>query len=265
VLKALGGSGVPVPTVRLHCEDTSVIGSEFFVMDWVKGRIFLDPSLPGMTPAERRAVFTDYLRVLAKLHAIDPAAVGLSDYGRPGNYYERQISRWVRQYKAAQTDDHPDMERLMEWLPAHMPAESETRIVHGDFSIRNCMLHPTEPKLEAVLDWELSTLGDPYSDVAYTTLFMMGETTQKTLTDLGIPSQAEMFEIYAEASGRPALKDWSFHLAFTLFRIAAINQGVYKRGLDGNASSDRYVEAYPSIQRYAARAWSIANGGPAVV
>ena len=116
-----------------------------------------------------------------------------------------------------------------------------------------------------MLDWELSTLGDPYSDVAYTTLFMMGETTQKTLTDLGIPSQAEMFEIYAEASGRPALKDWSFHLAFTLFRIAAINQGVYKRGLDGNASSDRYVEAYPSIQRYAARAWSIANGGPAVV
>jgi len=234
-------------------------------MDWVKGRIFLDPSLPGMTPAERRAVFTDYLKVLAKLHAIDPAAVGLSDYGRPGNYYERQISRWVRQYKAAQTDDHPDMERLMAWLPAHMPAQSETRIVHGDFSIRNCMLHPTEPKLEAVLDWELSTLGDPYSDVAYTTLFMMGETPQKTLTDLGIPSQAEMFEIYAEASGRPALKDWSFHLAFTLFRIAAINQGVYKRGLDGNASSDRYVEAYPSIQRYAARAWSIANGGPAVV
>jgi aminoglycoside phosphotransferase (APT) family kinase protein len=153
----------------------------------------------------------------------------------------------------------------MEWLPAHMPAESETRIVHGDFSIRNCMLHQTEPKLAAVLDWELSTLGDPYSDVAYTTLFMMGETTQKTITDLGIPSQAEMFEIYAEASGRPALKDWSFHLAFTLFRIAAINQGVYKRGLDGNASSDRYVEAYPSIQRYAARAWSIANGGPAVV
>jgi len=204
VLKALGGSGVPVPTVRLHCEDTSVIGSEFFVMDWVKGRIFLDPSLPGMAPAERRAVFTDYLKVLARLHAIDPAAVGLADYGRPGNYYERQISRWVRQYKAAQTDDHPDMERLMAWLPAHMPAQSETRIVHGDFSIRNCMLHPTEPKLEAVLDWELSTLGDPYSDVAYTTLFMMGETPQKTITDLGIPSQAEMFEIYAEASGLPS-------------------------------------------------------------
>jgi len=168
VLKALGGSGVPVPTVRLHCEDASVIGSEFFVMDWVKGRIFLDPSLPGMTPTERRAFFTDYLKVLARLHAIAPAEVGLSDYGRPGNYYERQISRWVRQYKAAQTDDHPDMERLMEWLPRTLPHQDRNTIVHGDYRLDNILFDRSRSALAcAVVDWQTPGHGNGIADLAY--------------------------------------------------------------------------------------------------
>ncbi|MFN7264982.1 MAG: phosphotransferase [Phenylobacterium sp.] len=265
VITALYPTGFPVARSYGLCTDESVIGTWFYVMDMVEGRILWDQTLPQYEPAERRAIYMAKIKTLADLHNTDVDAVGLSDFGKPGNYMGRQVDRWTKQYRASETVTLDTMERLMDWLPQTLPHQDRNTVVHGDYRLDNMVLHPTEPRVAAVLDWELSTLGDPYSDVAYTTLFMMGETPQKTITDLGIPSQAEMFEIYAEASGRPALKDWSFHLAFTLFRIAAINQGVYKRGLDGNASSDRYVEAYPSIQRYAARAWSIANGGPAVV
>ncbi len=255
IIKALDGSGVPVPTARLHCEDPEVIGTEFFIMDCVEGRVFGDPLLPDLTPAERRALYEDQMKVLARLHAVDYAAVGLGDgFGRPGNYYERQISRWTRSYIAAQTEDIPEMTRLMEWLPANIPADDQVTIVHGDSSLRNCMTHPTEPRIAAVLDWELSTIGHPYADVAFATLFQMGDTSQDDIVALGIPSQQEMFDLYFAASGRPPPADWTFYLAFILFRIAAINQGVYKRGLDGNAASDTYMLAVPGIKRSSAYA-----------
>ncbi len=261
VLKALRDTDVPVPTVRLHCEDVEVVGAEFFIMDWVKGRIFLDPLLPDLTPAERGELYDDYIRVLTRLHAVNLKTVGLEDYGRPGNYYQRQIGRWIKQFQLAQTEDIEDMRRLMDWLPANIPADDQITLAHGDYSIRNCMIHPTEPRVVAVLDWELSTIGHPYADVAYTTMFQMGETSQADIVALGIPGQQAMLDRYIAISGRPAPQSWAFYKVFVLFRLAAINQGVYKRGLDGNAASEHFHLVLPSVRRLAARAWLIAEGG----
>ncbi|MDB5481393.1 MAG: phosphotransferase family protein [Caulobacteraceae bacterium] len=260
VLKALQGSDVPVPAVRLHCEDPSVVGAEFFIMDWVKGRILLDPLLSDQAPAERGVLYEDFIRVLARLHAVDLRAAGLEDYGRPGNYYQRQIGRWIKQYQLSETEDIEDMRRLMDWLPANIPADDQVTLVHGDYSIRNCMVHPTEPRIVAVLDWELSTIGHPYADVAYTTLFQMGDTPQADIAALGIPGQQAMLDRYIAVSGRPPPADWTFYKVFVLFRIAAINQGVYKRGLDGNAASDQFALVLPSVRRHAARAWALVEG-----
>ena len=260
VIHALRDTGVPVPTARVHCADPAVIGAEFFIMDWVKGRILPDPLLPEMTPAERGALYEDFITVLARLHAVDLEAVGLTDYGRPGNYYQRQIGRWIKQYELSRTEDIPEMAALMDWLPANIPEDDQVTLAHGDYSIRNTMVHPSEPRIVAVLDWELSTIGHPYADVAYATLFQMGETPQAEITALGIPGQQAVFDRYIELSGRPAPADWTFYKVFVLFRIAAINQGVYKRGLDGNAASENFAFVLPTIRRHAQRAWALVEG-----
>jgi aminoglycoside phosphotransferase (APT) family kinase protein len=265
VMTALRESDVPVPETIALCEDDAVLGTPFFVMRHVPGRVITDQRLPGFTPDQRRALYDDAARVLAALHRIDPESVGLGDYGRPGNYYERQVSRWSRQYRDSKTEDIASMDALMEWLPKHVPATDETRIVHGDYRIGNCILHPTEPRIVAVLDWELSTLGHPLADLAY---FCQGYHTEAvpgaSLAGLdfekeGIPDEASLVARYCELAGRDAIENWAFYLVFVIFRSAAIVQGVYKRGLDGNASSERAGDYGALVRASADRAWHLAS------
>jgi aminoglycoside phosphotransferase (APT) family kinase protein len=264
VLEALKGGGVPAPTPRLHCTDETVIGTEFFVMDWVAGRVFQDPLLPELSPSERRALYLDLFDVLARLHAIDPASVGLSDFGKTGNYFARQIARWSGQYVASQTDDLPDMTFLMAWLPEHIPGDDRVSIVHGDYTVRNCIVAPDAPRIAAVLDWELSTLGHPLADVAHACLFYFGDTGADAIAALGVPSLDELRTRYLEAIGHGGQIDWTFYMAFALFRIAAINQGVYRRGLDGNAASENFLLVRPSIARLSARACALIRDSGAI-
>jgi aminoglycoside phosphotransferase (APT) family kinase protein len=244
VISALAATDVPVARAWLLCEDDTVIGSAFYVMDCVEGRIFRDPQLPGLEPRERAAIYDDMNDVLARLHKVDYAAVGLADYGKPGNYFERQIGRWTKQYEAAKTTDVEAMDNLIAWLPKNIPAGDEVTIAHGDFRLENSIYHPTEPRMIALLDWELSTLGHPLADLAYNCLtYHMNSPTQGTLLGLdfakwGIPSEEDYVAAYCRRTGRPGVADWDFYLAFSLFRLASIAQGVYKRGLDGNASSE---------------------------
>jgi aminoglycoside phosphotransferase (APT) family kinase protein len=247
VMTALAGTGVPVPPVLHLCTDEHVIGTPFFVMAYVPGRIFRHPSLPELTPADRRRVYEAMIDVLAQLHTVDYAAVGLADYGRPGNYYARQITRWSEQYVAAKTDDMPAMDRLMSWLPAHIPPGEETSLVHGDYRLENLIFHPTDPHIVAVVDWELSTLGHPLGDLAYNclsyhldpALLGVAPTTQDTE---GRPSEAEQIDRYCRLTGRDGIPHWNFYVAFSLFRLASILQGVYARGLQGNASSAQALQ-----------------------
>jgi aminoglycoside phosphotransferase (APT) family kinase protein len=245
VITALAGSGVPVPRTYALCEDESVIGSAFYVMDYVRGRVFRDPQLPGLTLAERAAVYDDMNAVLARLHTVDYQAVGLGDFGKPGNYFARQIGRWTKQYEAAKTDAVEPMDNLIAWLPSHIPPGDETCIVHGDYRLENSIYHPTEPRMLALLDWELSTLGHPLADLAYNCmLYHANSPTQGTLMDVdsaasGIPSEADYVAAYCRRTGRSGVEHWDFYMAFAFFRLAAIAQGVYKRGLEGNASSEQ--------------------------
>jgi len=233
------------------------------VMDYVEGRVVADPRLPGFAPAERGALYEDLVRVLAALHRIDPEAVGLGDFGRPGNYCARQVSRWSRQYADSKTEDIPEMEALAEWLAAHVPDSDETRIVHGDYRVGNLVLHPEEPRVAAVLDWELSTLGHPLADLAYFCQSYRGEATPgeslvgADLEALGIPTEARLLERYCELAGRGPIEDWTFYMVFVMYRSAAIVQGVYKRGLDGNASSEHAREYGALVRRRAEDAWRL--------
>jgi aminoglycoside phosphotransferase (APT) family kinase protein len=263
VLRALEGSGVPVPRSLLHYPDADLIGSEFFIMEWVPGRVFLDPLLPGLTPDERRSIYDHFIDVLAQLHALDPAAIGLSEgFGRPGNYYARQVSRWTKQYQASRTHDIPEMDRLMAWLADHVPGEERVGVVHGDYTLRNCLIDPLRPRISAVLDWELSTLGHPFADLAHACLFTFSGRSDADFQALGVPTRSELIERYLRASGRSPVSDWRFYFAFALFRIAAINQGVYRRGLEGNAASDHFMEALPGVRASAVRAWELVESGP---
>lgn len=266
IMKALAATDVPVPNVRALCMDASVIGVTFYVMDFVDGRVFEDAQLAGFTPQQRTAVYDDLVATLAKLHKVDYAAIGLADFGRPGNYFERQIGRWIKQYRGAQTEDIPEMERLIEYLPAHIPADDTTTIAHGDYRLQNTMVHPTEPRLVAVLDWELATLGNPLADVAYNGLlweFESGTWGWLKGADLkarGIPTQEEFVASYLRRVGRDSVKDWNFYLGFALFRLASIGQGVYKRVLDGNASS--VTNTHNRTQGMAEQAWAIIEREP---
>lgn len=246
VLSALANTDVPVAKTYLLCEDESVIGSMFYIMEYLEGRVFWDPELPEVSSNEERtAIYEDMNRVLAALHSVDPASVGLEDFGRPGNYFERQLSRWTKQYRASETEHSPAMERLIEWLPANMPADDGlVSLVHGDFRLDNLMFHPTEPRIIGVLDWELSTLGHPLADLSYQVMAwqMPAGDGLRGLAGcdrgaLGIPTDEEYIAAYCARTGRSDIANWSFYLVFCFFRLAAILQGVKKRSLIGTASS----------------------------
>jgi aminoglycoside phosphotransferase (APT) family kinase protein len=265
VITALAATGVPVPATYCLCTDESVIGSMFFVMEDVVGRVLWDPQLPGMTREERRAIFTEMNRVIATLHGVDYAAIGLADYGKPGNYFARQIDRWSKQYQASATEPIPAMDRLIEWLPKNIPAGDETTIVHGDFRLDNMIFHPTEPRVLAVLDWELSTLGHPMADFAYHAMAWRLSSQEFRglrgcdLAALGIPSETEYLDMYLARRGspRPAAKDWEFYLAFNLFRAAAIFQGVMARAVGGNAASAQAMETGRRARPTAEFGWTL--------
>lgn len=251
VMAALRDTEVPVAAVYHLCEDASVIGSMFFVMEYKAGRVFWNPALPELDRAARSAVYDDMNRVLAALHSVDIAAVGLTDYGRPGNYYERQFSRWAQQYRASETVTIAAMNQLMEWLPAHMPPDDgRVALAHGDYRLDNLIFHASEPRVIAVVDWELSTLGHPFADLAYQCMQWHLPGSGELLPGLGgidraalgIPSDAEYVATYCDRMGLDEIPHWAFYLAFSFFRFAAIVQGVGKRALDGNASNPRAVE-----------------------
>ena len=251
VLTALHGGAVPVARPLHLCTDESVIGSMFYLMEFMDGRIFWDPSLPELAANERAAYFDALIGTLAALHQVDVGAVGLADYGKPGNYFARQISRWSEQYRASQTRKIPAMDALIDKLDARCPADDGTvALTHGDYRIDNLMFHPTEPQVIAVVDWELSTLGHPLADLGYFCLALrlprnpaLPGLAGLDRAELGIPDEASMLARYSELSGRPIPEDWPFVVAFSFFRLAAIAQGVAKRAQQGNASSEKAVQA----------------------
>lgn len=246
IMKALAGTGVPAPTMRVLCEDPSVIGTSFYVMDFLEGRIFRDATLPDLSREERAAVYDELNATLARLHQVNYLEVGLEGFGKPGGYIERQINRWIRQYRGAETEHIPAMEELIAELPRRMPADDGVvSIAHGDYRLENVMFHPTEPRLIAVLDWELSTIGHPMPDLAYN-CFMWhsdgaawGSLLGVDFEASGIPTEADYVRAYCHRTGRTEIGDWNFYLAFAVFRLASIGQGVYRRVLDGVAASER--------------------------
>jgi len=273
VMSALAGTDVPVAKTCALCEDAAVIGTAFYVMEYVEGRILWDPTLPGMTPPQRAAHYDELNRVIAALHRIDYAALGLVDYGRPGNYIERQVARWSKQYQAAAAPRIPAMDRLIEWLPRHVPPGDETRLVHGDYRIDNVIFHPTEPRVLAVLDWELSTLGHPLSDFAYQVMaWRLAPEEFRGLKGCdfagsGIPIEEEYVAAYCRRTGRAAIAHWDVYLIFNMFRIAAILHGVLARALQGNAASANAIETGGRARQVADVAWRMAQaqGGTPVV
>ncbi|HMO44594.1 MAG TPA: phosphotransferase [Rubrivivax sp.] len=275
VMGALAGSEVPVPKMLLLCDDESVIGRAFYLMEFVPGRVLWEQSLPGMTRAQRGAIYDEMNRVIAALHKLDVAALGLSDYGRPGNYFERQIARWTKQYQASVTGPNEAMDRLIEWLPQHLPDsardESMVSVVHGDFRLDNLMFHPTEPRVLAVLDWELSTIGHALADFSYHCMSWhippgsFRGIGGLDLAALGIPLEADYVRRYCERSGRgtpEALKaDWNFYLAYNMFRLAAILQGIAKRVEAGTAASEQARQSGAGAKPLAELGWSFARAG----
>ena len=265
LMRALAPQGVPVPEMLLLCEDESVIGRAFFLMEHVDGRIFWEQSLPGLAPAERGAIYDEMNRVIAKLHSVDIERAGLADYGKAGNYFARQIGRWSKQYRASETEAIEAMDRLIDWLPAHVPPGDETTVVHGDFRLDNLIFHPAEPRVLAVIDWELSTLGHPLADFSYLCMSWhippgaFRGIAGLDLAALGIPSEAEFIRRYCERTGRAEIEHWNFYLAYNLFRIAAILQGVYKRALEGMASADNALAAGDNARALAAIGWAYAT------
>ena len=262
VISALAGTDVPVAPARLLCTDDSVIGQMFYVMDAVPGRILVDASMPDQTPAERAAIFDSMNDVLARLHRVDPAKVGLGDYGRTGHYIARQLARWTKQYAELKTEEIVAMDRLAAWLPENIPAEDPTGIVHGDYRLGNLIVHPSEPRIVAVLDWELSTLGHPLCDIAYNCLgYHLVEPPHGFATvdfkQLGLPTEKEYVDSYCRRMGRDSIPHWNYYLAFSLFRLAAIAQGVYRRGLQGNSSNPESVKMSRSARERAELAWSL--------
>ncbi len=264
VIRALRDTDVPVPDALHLCEDTEVIGTAFYIMRFVEGRVYSDPTAEGLSPQQRRDIMNATADTMAKLHRVDYKAVGLEEFGRPGNYISRQISRWSKQYEASRTGDNPAMEKLMAWLPNNLPDADETTIAHGDFRVGNLMLHPEREEVVAVLDWELATLGHPLSDLAYCCIPYSLEAGQKgmrgliglDLKALGMPTEEEFVARYAEAAGRPGgIEAWPFYKAFSLFRLAAIVQGVYKRALDGNAANADAITMGDRAAKLAEAGW----------
>ena len=251
VIKALHGVGFPVARPYALCEDDAVIGTMFYIMDCVEGRVLWDQAMPGMDKGERFAIWDELNRVMAQLHAVDYRAAGLESFGKQGSYLERQIGRWTKQYQASETQKIEAMDKLIAWLPKNIPAADETTVVHGDFRLDNVIFHPCEPKILAVLDWELSTLGHPLADFSYHCMsWHIPPGTFRgieglPLEELGIPTEEQYIDLYCRRTGRGAIdaSEWDFYMAYNLFRIAGITQGIAKRVLDGTAASVHAVEA----------------------
>jgi aminoglycoside phosphotransferase (APT) family kinase protein len=266
LISALHPTGFPVARPHALCEDREVIGAPFYVMDLVEGRTFWDGRLPELAPAERRATYGAMIETLARLHAFDPAAVGLGDYGAPGNYFERQVGRWTKQYRAAETERIEEAERLIEFLPRTVPEQSRVAVIHGDYRIDNLIYRGDTPEVAAVLDWELSTLGDPLADFAYLAMNweMPPETGSAGLkgTDFaatGIPDLEEAARLYCAASGRDDVPDLNWYFAYNLFRLLGIVQGIKRRFLDGNASNAKAEEMAARVPMLAQAAWHFAE------
>jgi aminoglycoside phosphotransferase (APT) family kinase protein len=266
VMDALHKAGFPVARQYSLCLDESVIGRAFFIMEFVEGRVLWDQSLPGMTREERAAIYDELNRVIAQLHTVDYAAIGLADYGKPGNYFARQIERWTKQYQASQLDPIEAMDRLIDWLPQHIPPGDDTAIVHGDYRLDNMIFHPTEPRILAVLDWELSTLGHPAADFSYHCLSWhippgkFRGIAGLDLEALGIPGQDDYIAAYSRRTGRTIRReDFNFYLAYNLFRLAGIMQGIMKRYVDGTASSAQALENGKAARPMAEMAWQFAQ------
>ncbi|MEH6549294.1 MAG: phosphotransferase [Pseudomonadales bacterium] len=267
VLTALADTEVPVARAYHLCEDDSIIGSMFYVMSFEEGRIFWDPALPELDPARRRSILEAQVGALAAIHNINVDAVGLGDYGSTGNYYERQISRWSKQYRSAETESIPAMEALMQWLPANLPEDDGKRcLIHGDYRLDNLIYHPTEPRVLAVLDWELSTLGHPLADLAYLCMCMrlpevgpLKGIGGKDPLQLGVPTEAEMMSLYCQLRDIGSIDNWTFYLAFSYFRVASILQGVYKRAQMGNASDPSAISRDNSAPALANMAAELMN------
>lgn len=266
LISALHPAGVPVAAPVALCEDPEIIGAPFYLMELVEGRTFWSGALPDCAPEERGAIYRAMIDTLAKLHAVDPVAVGLGDYGAPGNYFARQVGRWTKQYRMAQTDDIPEVERLIEWLPATLPQQDRTSIIHGDYRIDNMIYAPNRPEILAVIDWELSTLGDPLADFAYLAMnwaMPHGERGAQLggldLPALGIPTLEEATERYCEATGRTSVPDLNWFFAYNLFRLVGIIQGIKKRAIDGNASNANAEAAAVRIVPLAQQAWAFAE------
>lgn len=267
VMDALSKAGFPAARQHALCLDESVIGRAFYLMEFVEGRVLWDQSLPGMTPAQRGAIYDEMNRVIAQLHSLDYKALGLESFGKPGNYFARQIDRWTKQYKAAETEHIPAMEALIDWLPKHIPDGEITRIVHGDFRLDNLIFHPTEPRILAVLDWELSTLGHPLADFSYHCMSwhiapgLFRGIGGLDLAALGIPAEDDYLARYSERTGIAIDKrDFRFYLAYNMFRMAGILQGIMKRHQDGTASSEQALRNGKAARPMAEMGWAHASG-----
>jgi len=264
VIAGLHPTGFPVPRPYGLCEDAAVIGSAFYVMEMVEGRTIWDGAMPGATPPERTAHYEAMVDTLAALHNTDYAAAGLGDYGKPGNYFERQVGRWTKQYRAAETEQMESVERLIEWLPRTLPEQTRTSIVHGDYRIDNMIFAPSEPKVIAVLDWELSTLGDPLADFSYLLMSWVTEPEGRsgvlgmTGPETGIPTIEQVVERYCAATGRDGVPDLNWYFAYNLFRLTGIVQGIKKRIVDGTASSAQAEKTVAKIHGLADAAWGFA-------
>ena len=267
VMDALSKAGFPAPRQYALCNDEAVIGRAFYLMECVEGRVLWDQSLPGMTPTERAAYYDEMNRVIAQLHTIDYKAIGLETYGKPGNYFARQIDRWTKQYRASETEKIDAMDALIDWLPNNIPPGDETSIVHGDYRLDNMIFHPTEPRILAILDWELSTLGHPLADFSYHCMSWhippgqfrgIGGLDHKAL---GIPSEAEYIAKYCERTGKTIRQeDFAFYLAYNMFRMAGILQGIMKRYVDGTASSEQALKSGKAARPMADMGWQYASG-----
>jgi aminoglycoside phosphotransferase (APT) family kinase protein len=265
VITALAKTEVPVPRTFCLCTDDAIIGTWFFVMEYVEGRVLWEPLLPGLTPGERGEIYDAMNDVLTRLHGVDVEAVGLTDFGKPGNYFARQIHRWSKQYRASETRRIEAMKRLMEWLPENIPPADETTLVHGDYRLDNMIMHPTRNEVIAILDWELSTLGHPLGDLTYHCMgWELGPENANSLggadlEKLGIPTLERYVAAYCRRTGREGIDHWSFYMAYNFFRSAAIAQGIVGRVRDGTAASEHARELEASVQPTAELAWRLAQ------
>jgi aminoglycoside phosphotransferase (APT) family kinase protein len=264
VIAALSRQGFPVAKAYALCTDDNVIGSAFYIMSMEEGRVFWDPTLPSESPETRCEIFKSKIETLARLHNYDPAAIGLSDFGKPGNYFARQVDRWTKQYRASETQHIPEVEKLIEWLPRTLPEQKRVSVVHGDYRLDNMIFHPSEPRVKAVLDWELSTLGDPMADFTYLLMqWTMPGLAGADLKALNIPSMEEAAQIYCKVAGTE-VPDLNWYFSYNLFRLAGITQGIAGRIRDGTAANARAMESAKRTVPLAKASWEYAQKAGAV-